>query len=72
MNINFSGDSYANKPTIYFRTELFMLSLFSLQVADDFIGLDVLSSFPDVKVANFRKVPGINVYGMAQPCREVG
>ncbi|XP_070544590.1 paladin-like [Ptychodera flava] len=39
-------------------------------VADDFIGLDVLSSFREVKVANFRKVPGLNVYGMAQPCRE--
>ena len=41
------------------------------QVADDYIGLDVLSSQMDVKVSNFRRVPGIPVYGMAQPSREV-
>uniref|UniRef100_A0ABM0LZR8 Paladin-like n=1 Tax=Saccoglossus kowalevskii TaxID=10224 RepID=A0ABM0LZR8_SACKO len=39
-------------------------------VADDYIGLDVLSSTREVKVSNFRKCPGLNVYGMAQPCRE--
>ncbi|XP_077999424.1 paladin-like [Glandiceps talaboti] len=39
-------------------------------VSDDFIGLDVLSSSREVNVSNFRKVPGLNVYGMAQPNRE--
>ncbi|XP_071498608.1 paladin-like [Diadema antillarum] len=36
-------------------------------VADDYVGLDVLSSQRDVGVSNFRKVPGLPVYGMAQP-----
>ena len=40
-------------------------------MADDYIGLDVLSSQMDVKVSNFRRVPGMPIYGMAQPSREV-
>ncbi|ELU18315.1 hypothetical protein CAPTEDRAFT_211077, partial [Capitella teleta] len=39
-------------------------------VADDYLGLDVLSSQMDVKTSNFRRVPGLPVYGMAQPSRE--
>ncbi|XP_038060008.1 paladin-like [Patiria miniata] len=39
-------------------------------VADEYLGLDVLSSHREVKVANFRRVPGLPVFGMAQPCRE--
>lgn len=42
-----------------------------VQVADDYLGLDVLSSHMDVKTSNFRRVPGLPVYGMAQPSREV-
>eukprot|EP00057_Strongylocentrotus_purpuratus_P033579 XP_791972.4 PREDICTED: paladin [Strongylocentrotus purpuratus] len=37
------------------------------QVADDFVGLDVLRSQREVGTSNFRKVPGLPVYGMAQP-----
>ncbi|XP_041485535.1 paladin-like [Lytechinus variegatus] len=36
-------------------------------VADDYVGLDVLSSQREVGTSNFRKVPGLPVYGMAQP-----
>ncbi|XP_025089894.1 paladin-like [Pomacea canaliculata] len=39
-------------------------------VADNYIGLDVLSSRMDVKVANFRRLMGLPVYGMAQPARD--
>jgi len=42
-----------------------------LQVADNFVGLDVLSTFSDVKTNNFRRFPSLPVYGMAQPSREV-
>ncbi|XP_012936658.1 paladin [Aplysia californica] len=38
-------------------------------VADDYIGLDVLSSHMDVKVSNFRRLMGLPVFGMAQPTR---
>ncbi|GFN91863.1 paladin [Plakobranchus ocellatus] len=38
-------------------------------VADDYIGLDVLSSQMDVKVSNFRRLMGLPIYGMAQPNR---
>ena len=41
------------------------------QVADDYIGLDVLSSQMDVKTSNFRGIQGLPIYGMAQPSREV-
>ena len=40
-------------------------------MADSYIGLDVLSSKMDVKVANFRRLMGLPVYGMAQPARDV-
>ncbi|XP_064624636.1 paladin-like isoform X2 [Lineus longissimus] len=36
-------------------------------VMDDYIGLDVLSSHQDVQVSNFRKMPLLPIYGMAQP-----
>ncbi|CAH1794464.1 unnamed protein product [Owenia fusiformis] len=39
-------------------------------VADDYWGLDVLSSQMDVKVSNFRRIPSLPVYGSAQPSRE--
>ncbi|XP_022101422.1 paladin-like [Acanthaster planci] len=39
-------------------------------VADEYLGLDVLSSHREVKVSNFRRVPGLPVFGMAQPGRE--
>ncbi|XP_071829664.1 paladin-like isoform X2 [Apostichopus japonicus] len=39
-------------------------------VADDYLGLDVLSSQREVKVSNFRRVPGLPVYGMSQPNSE--
>lgn len=44
-----------------------------LQVADNYIGLDILSTQMDVKVSNFRKIniKGFNIYGMAQPGRDV-
>lgn len=44
-----------------------------LQVADVYIGLDVMSSQMDVRVPNFRKLnlKGFSVYGMAQPARDV-
>ncbi|XP_070185653.1 paladin-like [Littorina saxatilis] len=39
-------------------------------VSDSYIGLDVLGSMRDVQVANFRRVMGLPVYGMAQPARD--
>ncbi|XP_071106895.1 paladin-like [Haliotis cracherodii] len=39
-------------------------------VADDYIGLDVLGSQCDVRVANFRKLMGLPIYGMAQAPRD--
>ncbi|KAK6187559.1 hypothetical protein SNE40_005557 [Patella caerulea] len=39
-------------------------------VADEYIGLDVLSSQFEVKVSNFRRLVGLPVYGMAQPNRD--
>ncbi|XP_067672174.1 paladin-like isoform X2 [Haliotis asinina] len=39
-------------------------------VADDYIGLDVLGSECDVRVANFRKLMGLPIYGMAQAPRD--
>ncbi|XP_013397677.1 paladin [Lingula anatina] len=39
-------------------------------VADDHVGLDVLSTKLDVSVSNFRDIKKIPVYGMAQPNKE--
>ncbi|XP_031574791.1 paladin-like isoform X3 [Actinia tenebrosa] len=39
-------------------------------VADEYLGIDVLSTQREVQVSNFRKVPGLPVYGMSQPARE--
>ncbi|XP_021367570.1 paladin-like, partial [Mizuhopecten yessoensis] len=42
------------------------------EVADDYVGLDLLSTQSDVRVSNFRKIniSGMSVYGMAQPARD--
>nr|XP_015201945.1 PREDICTED: paladin isoform X2 [Lepisosteus oculatus] len=39
-------------------------------VSDDFLAPDVLSTVKEMKVANFRRVPKMSVYGMAQPNSE--
>ena len=40
-------------------------------MADDYCGLDVLSSQMDVKTSNFRRVPALPIYGCAQPSSQV-
>ncbi|XP_061087893.1 paladin isoform X1 [Conger conger] len=39
-------------------------------VANEFLAPDVLSTVKEMKVANFRRVPKMSVYGMAQPTSE--
>uniref|UniRef100_A0A3B5L6Q8 Phosphatase domain containing paladin 1a n=1 Tax=Xiphophorus couchianus TaxID=32473 RepID=A0A3B5L6Q8_9TELE len=39
-------------------------------VADEYLALDVLSTIKEMKVANFRRVPKMPVYGVAQPTSE--
>lgn len=39
-------------------------------VADEQVSLDVLSTQREVEVSNFRKVPGLPIYGMCQPSRQ--
>ncbi|XP_074608915.1 paladin-like isoform X1 [Acropora palmata] len=39
-------------------------------VADEHVSLDVLSTQREVEVSNFRKVPGLPIYGMCQPSRQ--
>ncbi|XP_051529550.1 paladin isoform X1 [Myxocyprinus asiaticus] len=39
-------------------------------VADEYLAPDVLSTIKEMKVANFRRVPKMSVYGMAQPTSE--
>ncbi|KAI2658230.1 Paladin [Labeo rohita] len=39
-------------------------------VADEYLAPDVLSTIKQMKVANFRRVPKMSVYGMAQPTSE--
>ncbi|KAL2078582.1 hypothetical protein ACEWY4_026267 [Coilia grayii] len=39
-------------------------------VADDYLAPDVLSTMKEMKVANFRRVPKMPIYGMAQPTSE--
>ncbi|XP_071379523.1 paladin [Centroberyx affinis] len=39
-------------------------------VADEYLAPDVLSTMKEMKVANFRRVPKMPVYGMAQPTSE--
>lgn len=39
-------------------------------VADEYLAPDVLSTVKEMKVANFRRVPKMPVYGMAQPTAE--
>lgn len=52
--------------------KMFIIIIIVLQVADEYIGLDVLGSHMDVKSSNFRRVPGLPIYGVAQTSREVG
>ena len=44
-----------------------------LQVSDNYVGLDLLGTQMDLRVANFRKIniKTIPVYGMAQPTNDV-
>ncbi|XP_065128337.1 paladin [Paramisgurnus dabryanus] len=39
-------------------------------VADEYFAPDVLSTIKEMKVANFRRVPKMSIYGMAQPTSE--
>uniref|UniRef100_A0A671SI29 Phosphatase domain containing paladin 1 n=1 Tax=Sinocyclocheilus anshuiensis TaxID=1608454 RepID=A0A671SI29_9TELE len=39
-------------------------------VADEYLAPDVLSTIKQMKVANFRRVPKMTIYGMAQPTSE--
>ncbi|XP_067224663.1 paladin isoform X1 [Chanodichthys erythropterus] len=39
-------------------------------VADEYLAPDVLSTVKEMKVANFRRVPKMPIYGMAQPTSE--
>ncbi|XP_073773551.1 paladin isoform X1 [Danio rerio] len=39
-------------------------------VADEYLAPDVLSTIKEMKVANFRRVPKMSIYGMAQPTSE--
>ncbi|XP_062331566.1 paladin isoform X1 [Osmerus eperlanus] len=39
-------------------------------VADEYLAPDVLSTMKEMKVANFRRVPKMPIYGMAQPTAE--
>lgn len=42
-----------------------------VQVADEFLAPDVLLTVKEMKVANFRRVSKMPIYGMAQPTAEV-
>lgn len=41
------------------------------QVADEYLAPDVLSTVKEMKAVNFRRVPKMPVYGVAQPTSEV-
>lgn len=43
----------------------------SEQVADEYLAPDVLSTVKEMKAVNFRRVPKMPVYGVAQPTSEV-
>lgn len=43
----------------------------SAQVSDEYLAPDVLSTVKEMKAVNFRRVPKMPVYGMAQPTSEV-
>jgi len=43
----------------------------SAQVADEWLAPDVLGTVKEMKAVNFRRVPKMPVYGMAQPTSEV-
>lgn len=43
----------------------------SAQVADECLAPDVLSTVKEMKAVNFRRVPKMPVYGVAQPTSEV-
>lgn len=42
-----------------------------VQVADEYLAPDVLSTVKEMKAVNFRRVPKMPVYGVAQPTSEV-
>lgn len=42
-----------------------------VQVADEYLAPDVLGTVKEMKAVNFRRVPKMPVYGMAQPTSEV-
>uniref|UniRef100_A0A8C5ASC7 Phosphatase domain containing paladin 1a n=1 Tax=Gadus morhua TaxID=8049 RepID=A0A8C5ASC7_GADMO len=46
------------------------MDLSELSVADEYLAPDVLSTVKEMKVANFRRVAKMPVYGMAQPTSE--
>lgn len=46
-------------------------SVLSLQGADDLVSPDALSTVREMDVANFRRVPRLSIYGMAQPSIKV-
>ncbi|XP_060084968.1 paladin-like [Ylistrum balloti] len=58
-------------PTCLAPTDLIFKGIQYL-VADDYVGLDLLSTQSDLRVSNFRKIniSGMSVYGMAQPARD--
>lgn len=43
----------------------------SPQEADDLVSPDALSTIREMDVANFRRVPRMPIYGMAQPSAKV-
>lgn len=48
-----------------------MYNSVSAQVADECLAPDVLSTVKEMKAVNFRRVPKMPVYGVAQPTSEV-
>ena len=61
------------KPSVLTRLLSYTRSRLFLQVSDNYVGLDLLGSQLDLRVANFRKIniKTIPVYGMAQPTNDV-
>lgn len=51
--------------------DYFWRGVLYFQVADEYLAPDVLSTIKQMKVANFRRVPKMSIYGMAQPTSEV-
>ncbi len=67
---NFSSSSHVIfKCTIYYLFPV--INNVSVQVADECLAPDVLSTVKEMKAVNFRRVPKMPVYGVAQPTSEV-